>query len=53
MLGYSGPGFDTLARHAGAAPDSTTGAQTVPIDPNTSFVFESSDPRRQNRCWRR
>ena len=43
MPGYSDPGFDTLALHAGAAPDPTTGARTVPIHLSTSFVFESSD----------
>jgi O-acetylhomoserine (thiol)-lyase len=41
--GYSDPGFDTLALHAGAAPDPTTGARAVPIHLTTSFVFESSD----------
>ena len=43
MSGYSDPGFDTLALHAGAAPDSATGARAVPIHLTTSFVFESSD----------
>ena len=43
MSGYSDPGFDTLALHAGAAPDPTTGARAVPIHLTTSFVFESSD----------
>jgi O-acetylhomoserine (thiol)-lyase len=43
MAGYSDPGFDTLALHAGAAPDPTTGARAVPIHLTTSFVFESSD----------
>src|SRR3954466_7656818 len=43
MPGYSDPGFDTLALHAGAAPDPTTGARAVPIHLSTSFVFESSD----------
>jgi hypothetical protein len=41
--GYSDPGFDTLALHAGAAPDPATGARAVPIHLTTSFVFESSD----------
>ena len=31
MPGYSDPGFDTLALHAGAAPDPATGARAVPI----------------------
>ena len=43
MPGYSDPGFDTLALHAGAAPDPTTGARAVPIHLTTSFVFESSE----------
>jgi O-acetylhomoserine (thiol)-lyase len=43
MPGYSDPGFDTLAVHAGAAPDPATGARAVPLHLTTSFVFESSD----------
>ena len=43
MPGSSDPGFDTLALHAGAAPDPATGARAVPIYLTTSFVFESSD----------
>jgi O-acetylhomoserine (thiol)-lyase len=43
MAGYADPGFDTLALHAGAAPDPTTGARAVPIHLTTSFVFESSE----------
>ncbi len=43
MPGYSDPGFDTLALHAGAAPDPATGARATPIHLTTSFVFESSD----------
>ena len=43
MPGYADPGFDTLALHAGAAPDPTTGARAVPIHLTTSFVFESSE----------
>ncbi len=43
MPGYSDPGFDTLAVHAGAAPDPTTGARAVPLYLTTSFVFESSE----------
>ena len=43
MPGYSDPGFDTLALHAGASPDPATGARAVPIHLTTSFVFESSD----------
>jgi O-acetylhomoserine (thiol)-lyase len=43
MPGHSDPGFDTLALHAGAAPDPATGARAVPIHLSTSFVFPSSD----------
>lgn len=43
MPGYSDPGFDTLAVHAGARPDPATGARATPIHLTTSFVFESSD----------
>ena len=43
MPGYSAPGFDTLALHAGAQPDPATGARATPIHLTTSFVFESSD----------
>ncbi len=43
MPGYSDPGFDTLALHAGASPDPATGARAVPIHLTTSFVFESSE----------
>ena len=47
MPGYSDPGFDTLALHAGAQPDPTTGARAVPIHLSTSFVFNSSDQAAQ------
>jgi O-acetylhomoserine (thiol)-lyase len=43
MPGYSDPGFDTLALHAGAAPDPSTGARAVPLHLTTSFVFENSE----------
>ena len=43
MPGSSDPGFDTLALHAGAAPDPATGARAVPIHLTTSFVFDSSE----------
>jgi O-acetylhomoserine (thiol)-lyase len=38
-----GPGFDTLAIHAGARPDPATGARQTPIYQTTSFVFEDVD----------
>ncbi|MDB5621024.1 O-acetylhomoserine aminocarboxypropyltransferase [Tardiphaga sp.] len=37
------PGFATLAVHAGAQPDPTTGARATPIYQTTSFVFNDSD----------
>jgi O-acetylhomoserine (thiol)-lyase len=37
------PGFATLAIHAGAKPDPTTGARATPIYQTTSFVFEDAD----------
>ncbi len=43
MAGSTDPGFDTLALHAGAAPDPGTGARAVPIHLSTSFVFRSSE----------
>ena len=43
MPGPADPGFDTLALHAGAAPDPTTGARALPIHLSTSFVFESCE----------
>jgi O-acetylhomoserine (thiol)-lyase len=35
------PGFNTLAIHAGAAPDPATGARATPIYQTTSFVFDN------------
>src|ERR1700712_4828588 len=37
------PGFDTLAVHAGAQPDPTTGARVTPIYQTTSFAFKDAD----------
>ncbi|MCO6050749.1 O-acetylhomoserine aminocarboxypropyltransferase [Mesorhizobium sp. RP14(2022)] len=37
------PGFSTLAIHAGAQPDLTTGARATPIYQTTSYVFENSE----------
>jgi O-acetylhomoserine (thiol)-lyase len=36
-------GFETLAVHAGASPDPTTGARATPIYQTTSFVFDDVD----------
>lgn len=37
------PGFETLSVHAGAAPDSATGARMTPIYQTTSYVFDDVD----------
>jgi O-acetylhomoserine (thiol)-lyase len=37
------PGFATLAIHAGAAPDASTGARVTPIYQTTSYVFNNVD----------
>ncbi|MGD9785381.1 MAG: O-acetylhomoserine aminocarboxypropyltransferase [Hyphomicrobiaceae bacterium] len=37
------PGFATLAVHAGAAPDASTGARATPIYQTTSYVFNDAD----------
>ena len=42
-MSNSEPGFSTLAIHAGAQPDPTTGARATPIYQTTSFVFEDTD----------
>ena len=44
MAGTNAPyGIETLAIHAGASPDPTTGARSTPIFQTTSYVFESAD----------
>lgn len=37
------PGFDTLAIHAGTAPDTATGARQVPIYQTTAYVFRDAE----------
>jgi O-acetylhomoserine (thiol)-lyase len=37
------PAFATLAVHAGATPDPSTGARVTPIYQTTSFVFNDAD----------
>ena len=37
------PGFETLAVHAGGAPDPATGARQTPVYQTTSFVFDDVD----------
>ncbi len=39
----SAPKFATLAIHAGAAPDASTGARATPIYQTTSYVFNDAD----------
>jgi len=41
--GAGTPGFATLAIHAGAAPDPSTGARVTPIYQTTSYVFNDAD----------
>jgi O-acetylhomoserine (thiol)-lyase len=43
MSGSPFPGFDTLALHAGAAPDPVTGARATPVYFTSSFAFRDSD----------
>lgn len=42
-MAKAGPGFSTLAIHAGAQPDPATGARVTPIYQTTSFVFDDTD----------
>lgn len=37
------PGFETIAVHAGATPDPTTGARSTPIYQTASYVFEDAE----------
>ena len=39
-MSANGQGFNTLAVHAGAKPDPTTGARATPIYQTISFVFD-------------
>jgi O-acetylhomoserine (thiol)-lyase len=43
MSDASAPKFDTLAIHAGAAPDPSTGARITPIYQTASYVFNDAD----------
>jgi O-acetylhomoserine (thiol)-lyase len=43
MPSKDAPGFATLAIHAGAAPDPSTGARVTPIYQTTSYVFNDVD----------
>src|SRR5690606_12271476 len=43
IMATDNPGFATLAVHAGAQPDPTTGARATPIYQTTSFVFNDAD----------
>ncbi|MCM2473857.1 O-acetylhomoserine aminocarboxypropyltransferase [Rhizobium sp. CG5] len=42
-MSSNNPGFATLAVHAGAQPDPTTGARITPIYQTTAYVFQDSD----------
>ncbi|SEI03942.1 O-acetylhomoserine sulfhydrylase [Rhizobium tibeticum] len=42
-MANNGPGFNTLAIHAGAQPDPATGARATPIYQTTAYVFNDSD----------
>ncbi len=42
-MSSSNPGFSTLAVHAGAQPDPSTGARITPIYQTTAYVFNDSD----------
>ncbi len=42
MVRPQGPEFDTLAIHAGARPDPSTGARATPIYQTASYVFEDT-----------
>lgn len=43
MSDSNAPGFSTLAIHAGAAPDPSTGARITPIYQTASYVFNDAD----------
>jgi len=43
MTEQAGQRFETLAVHAGAAPDPVTGARATPIYQTTSYVFDSPE----------
>jgi len=43
MSEANNPGFSTLAIHAGAQPDPTTGARATPIYQTTSYEFQDAD----------
>ena len=42
-MSHDEPGFSTLAIHAGARPDPTTGARITPVYQTPSFVFDDVD----------
>ncbi|MBB3948203.1 O-acetylhomoserine (thiol)-lyase [Rhizobium skierniewicense] len=42
-MSQNNPGFSTLAIHAGAEPDPTTGARATPIYQTTAYAFRDSD----------
>ena len=42
-MSTNNPGFNTLAVHAGAQPDPTTGARATPVYQTTAVVFNDAD----------
>ncbi|MBZ9600897.1 O-acetylhomoserine aminocarboxypropyltransferase [Phyllobacterium chamaecytisi] len=42
-MAHRAPGIETLAVHAGARPDSETGARVTPIYQTTAFVFDDAE----------
>ena len=42
-MSSNNPGFSTLAVHAGAQPDPTTGARATPIYQTTAYAFRDAD----------
>ncbi|MFN5880773.1 MAG: PLP-dependent transferase, partial [Burkholderiales bacterium] len=42
-LPHDAQGFDTLAVHAGASPDPSTGARITPIHLSAAFSFQDSE----------
>src|SRR3546814_15506461 len=48
--GFVAKGFETLAVHAGSAPDPTTGARSTPIYQTTAYVFDDVDSAETGRA---
>jgi len=52
MPSQAAPGFATLAIHAGAAPDPSTGARITPIYQTSSYVFNDADHAAALSTWK-